>query len=97
MRIECNLILKENNETVLRREVESCWADHSHAPKHARNELADCLARAVWRLARLKSEKVVVVFLKSLAHYRLQQEHTRRKKKSRHTLSKADSRSEHEQ
>lgn len=85
MRIECNLVLKENGPVALKREIEECFLPSTHITRHTRGELSNTIAKAVFRIANLKSEKFVVVFMRGLAHYRLETEQIRNKKRSKHS------------
>ena len=65
---EFNLTLKESSEIVLRNELKSVYNDLS-TEKNLEKSIFDVVMRSIWRVKNLKSDKVVLVFLKSVNFY----------------------------
>lgn len=68
MKIECNLTLKESNETILRKEIEDSFSD-SNPSKATLDGIVEALSKSLHRIKCLQSEKIIVMFFKPLPFY----------------------------
>lgn len=81
VKIECNLTLKESNETILRKEIEDSFSD-ANPGKATLEGIVEALSKSLHRIKCLQSEKIVVMFFKPLAFYQRPRREERKRKES---------------
>ena len=79
LKIECNLTLKESNETILRKEIEESFTD-ANPGKASLDGIVEALSKSLHRIKCLQSEKIIVMFFKPLLFYQKPRRDERKRK-----------------
>lgn len=82
IKIECNLTIKQSKQQILKKQIYESFLENGPY-RIVKNDLFKAFRKVIFRLMRLKCEKIVIIYFQSLLKYTNHLDYIRKKEKSR--------------